>query len=71
MGMSIRLCTVMLGVTLGMGFGAPAKGPSAGKQQHVVTSDELNQQVARPAETRHANEEAVRHLLSSTQGRMR
>ena len=68
MSMSIRLCTVMLGVTLGMGFGAPAKAQAQEKQQHVVTSDELNQQVARPAETRQANEEAVRHLLSSDAG---
>jgi hypothetical protein len=68
MSLSIRLCTVMLGVTLGMGFGAPAKGQVQEKQQHVVTSDELNQQVARPAETRHGNEEAVRHLLSSDAG---
>jgi hypothetical protein len=66
--MSVRLVTVMLWVTLGMGFGAPAKAQTQGKQQHVVTTDELNQQVARPAETRQANEEAVRHLLSSDSG---
>ena len=68
MSLSIRLCTVMLGVTLSMGFGTPAKAQAQEKQQHVVTSDELNQQVARPAETRQANEEAVRHLLSSDAG---
>jgi hypothetical protein len=51
-----------------MGLGAPAKAQAQEKQQHVVTSDELNQQVARPAETRHGNEEAVRHLLSSDAG---
>ena len=68
MSMSVRLVTVMLCVTLGMGFGAPAKAQTQEKQQHVVTTDELSQQVARPAETRQANEEAVRHLLSSDAG---
>jgi len=66
--MSTRLCTAMLGVTLGMAFGATAKAQTQEKQQHVVTSDDLSQQVARPAETRQANEEAVRHLLSSDAG---
>jgi len=66
--MSTRLCTAMLGVALAMAFGATAKAQTQEKQQHVVTSDELSQQVARPAETRQANEEAVRHLLSSDAG---
>jgi hypothetical protein len=66
--MSARLVTVMLWVTLGMGFGAPAKAQTPEKQQHVVTTDELSQQVARPAETRQDNEEAVRHLLFSDAG---
>jgi len=51
-----------------MGFGAPAKAQTPEKQQHVVTTDELSQQVARPAEARQSNEEAVRHLLSSDAG---
>jgi len=68
MSLSIRLSTAMLAVTLSMGFGVSAKAQAQEKQQHVVTSDELNQQVARPAETRQANEEAVRHLLSSDAG---
>ncbi len=68
MSMSARLVTVMVCVTLGMGFGAPAKAQTQEKQQHVVTTDELSQQVARPAETRQSNEEAVRHLLSSDAG---
>ena len=66
---SIRLCTAMLGVALAIGFtAAPVKAQSHAKQQHVITSEELNQQVARPAETRQANEDAVRHLLSSDAG---
>jgi pyruvate/2-oxoglutarate dehydrogenase complex dihydrolipoamide acyltransferase (E2) component len=70
MSKRLRLCTAMLGGALGMGFAAgPAKAQSQEKQQHVVTSDELKQQVARPADTRQANEDAVRHLLSSDAGR--
>jgi hypothetical protein len=37
-------------------------------KQHVVTADELNQKMAQPANTRQANEDAVRHLLSSEEG---
>ena len=69
MSKSIRLHTVLMGVALCIGFAtAPVKVQSQEKQQHVVTTDELSQQVARPAETRQANEDAVRHLLSSEAG---
>jgi hypothetical protein len=65
----LRLCALMLGAALCAGFGvAPVKAQDQEKQQHVVTSEELNQQVARPAETRQTNEDAVRHLLSSDAG---
>jgi len=37
-------------------------------QQHVVSLGELGKDAARPAQTRQANEEAVRTLLSSEQG---
>lgn len=37
-------------------------------QQHVVSLGELRKDAALPAETRQANEEAVRTLLSSDQG---
>ncbi len=36
--------------------------------QHVVSLGELSKDAARPAQTRQANEEAVRTLLSSDQG---
>jgi len=66
--MRIRLSTVMLGAALSMGFAAaPAKAQSQ-ETQHVVTSGELSKQAARPAETREANENAIRHLLSSDAG---
>ena len=40
----------------------------AQEQQHVVSLNELSKDAARPAQTRQANEEAVRTLLSSDQG---
>jgi hypothetical protein len=38
------------------------------EKQHVVTLDELKKDVARPAEVRHADESAVRNLLSTENG---
>jgi len=40
----------------------------AQEKQHVVSLDELKKDAARPAETRQANEAAVRGLLSSEKG---
>ncbi|HKW64859.1 MAG TPA: hypothetical protein VJN89_20055 [Candidatus Acidoferrum sp.] len=45
--------------------GAPAR---AQDKQHVVSIGDLNKDAARPTQTRQANEEAVRTLLSSDQG---
>jgi hypothetical protein len=45
--------------------GAPARAQVA---EHVVSRAELSKDAARPAETRQANEQAVRTLLSSEQG---
>jgi hypothetical protein len=36
--------------------------------QHVVSPDELNQDAARPAQSRQADEESVRDLLNTTEG---
>jgi biopolymer transport protein ExbB/TolQ len=59
----------MLCVAVCMSAGmAQAKAQAREKQQHVVTLDELNKQMARSADTRQANEEAIRHLLSSDAG---
>jgi hypothetical protein len=38
------------------------------EKQHVVSLDELKKDAARPAEVRHADESAVRNLLSSENG---
>jgi hypothetical protein len=40
----------------------------AQEKQHVVSLDELKRDAARPAETRQANEAAVRGLFSSEEG---
>ena len=59
----------MLGVAVCVGaVGSPTRAQVQEKQQHVVTLGELNKQTARPAETRQANEDSVRHLLSSDAG---
>jgi len=47
---------------------SPARAQEQEKQRHVVTLDELNKQTAQPAQTREANEDAIRHLLSSDAG---
>jgi hypothetical protein len=69
MNMRIKVYSWMLGAAVCAGYGvaaASAQTPQA--QEHVVTSDELSKQTAQPAETREANENAIRHLLSSDEG---
>ncbi|MCU1239577.1 MAG: hypothetical protein JWO71_303 [Candidatus Acidoferrum typicum] len=69
MNVSVRLWVSMLGMAVCLGGAAlPARAQEQGTQQHVVTSEELNKQAARPAETRQTNEDAIRHLLSSEEG---
>jgi len=68
MNASVRWCASMLGLAVCVGAGVSPARAQVEKQQHVVTLDELNKQTARPAETRQANESAVRHLLSSDAG---
>jgi hypothetical protein len=48
-------------------FGLAGIPVRAQDKQHVVSLGELNQDAARPAQRRQANEEAVRTLLSSDQ----
>jgi hypothetical protein len=48
---------------------APAAAQTSSQDQpHVVSLDELNRDRARPAETRQAEETAVRDLLTTTEG---
>jgi hypothetical protein len=68
MNVCVRLCASLVAIGLCLGSaGLPARAQEQAKQ-HVVTSEELNRQAARPAETRQANEGAIRHLLSSEEG---
>ena len=60
----LKLCLLGL-AALFVAAGAPAR---AQDKQHVVSLGDLSKDAARPAQTRQANEEAVRTLLSSDQG---
>jgi hypothetical protein len=69
MNVRVQLCALMLGIAVCLSVAVtPARAQVQEKQQHVVTLDELNKQTARPLETRQANEDAIRHLLSSDAG---
>lgn len=57
-------CLLVL-ATLFVVAGVPAR---AQDKQHVVSIGDLSKDAARPVQTRQANEEAVRTLLSSDQG---
>jgi hypothetical protein len=59
----VKMCVSVLAITLLFGLaGVPA---GAQDKQHVVSLSDLNKDAARPAQTRQANEGAVRTLLSS------
>jgi hypothetical protein len=62
----VKMCVSMLAIPVLFGLaGIPARAQG---QQHVVSLSELHKDAARPAQTRQANEEAVRTLLSSEPG---
>lgn len=62
----LKWSACLLGLAaLFVAVGAPAR---AQDKQHVVSLSDLSKDAARPAQTRQANEEAVRTLLSSEQG---
>jgi hypothetical protein len=61
-----KMCISLLAMAvLFVAAGIPAR---AQEQQHVISLTDLNKDAARPAQTRQANQEAVRTLLSSEQG---
>jgi hypothetical protein len=66
MNVFARWCARVLAVILLLCFGAAPRVP-AQDQRHVVSVDELSKDAARPAETRQANEAALRQLFSSDQ----
>jgi len=62
----VKRCVSLLGIAaLFAATGIPAR---AQDNQHVVSIGELKKDAARPAQTRQADEETVRTLLSSDQG---
>ena len=61
-----KWCGWALAVILLPCFAAPPARAQA-QDKHVVTSQELSKDAARPAETRGANEAALRQLFSSEQ----
>lgn len=62
----VKVCVSLLAIAaLLVVAGIPAR---AQDKQHVVSLSDLNKDAARPAQTRQADEEAVRTLLSSDQG---
>jgi hypothetical protein len=68
----MRVCAKVFLQTLAIALSACVAGMPAKAQaqhdQHVVSLPELNKDAARTAETREANEAAVRSLLSSEAG---
>jgi len=60
----MRALALVLAASLAGGVGL---GQTPDKQ-HVVSLSELSKDSAAPAETRHANEAAIRHLMSSEMG---
>lgn len=62
----VKVCVSLLAIAaLLVVARVPAR---AQDKQHVVSLSDLNKDAARPAQTRKADEEAVRTLLSSDQG---
>lgn len=62
----LKLNVCLLGIAaLFVAAEVPAR---AQDQQHVVSLSDLNKDASHPAQTRQANEQAVRTLLSSEQG---
>jgi hypothetical protein len=79
---TMRVCTILLAAVLAVA--ASAQGPanaqeqdlsprdhvvSAGRPDHAVTSRQLQQDVQKAADTRQANEAAVREMFASDQAK--
>jgi hypothetical protein len=63
-----KLCVQTLGIALLLGSLSATARTQTRDQQHVVSLEELNKDVARPGATRQADEASVRELLSSEAG---
>ena len=62
----VKMCVAMLAIAAL--FGLAGISARAQEKQHVVSLSDLSKDAARPAQTREANEVAVRTLLSSDPG---
>src|SRR5256885_583682 len=63
----VRFCALQLGMA--MCVAGPLSATRAQESNpHVVTSEELSKQAAQPRDTRQANEDAIRRLISSDEG---
>ena len=67
MNVCSKWCGRALTVLLLTCFAATPSRAQAQNNQHVLSLQELSKDAARPAETRQANEAALRHLFSSEQ----
>jgi pyruvate/2-oxoglutarate dehydrogenase complex dihydrolipoamide acyltransferase (E2) component len=61
-----RVCSILLVVSLGFAGSVPA---GAQEKDHAVSQGQLRQDVQKAAETRRANEAAVREMFASEKGR--
>jgi hypothetical protein len=68
MNVPVRFRVSMLGLAVCLGTTVLPMRADEKAKQHVVTAEELKQTTAQPASTRQANEDAIRHLLSSEEG---
>jgi hypothetical protein len=69
MKVRVALCPSLVALAMCTGAAvSPLRAQGQEQQRHVVTAGELNKQAAQPAQTRQANEDAIRHLLSSDAG---
>ena len=68
---TIGVCTTLLAALLAYAGFAPvrAQGQEAGQKDHVVTTGQLHKDLQKAAETRRANEGAVREMFGSEAGR--
>jgi hypothetical protein len=65
------LCALAPAALFLAALATPAQAQSRAAQpqaQHVISPDELNQDAARPAQSRQADEESVRELLNTPEG---
>jgi hypothetical protein len=71
---TLRICTTLLAAILALAGNIPANGQAPANAQqpsedHAVSPNQLRKDVAKAADTRQANEGAVREMFASDQAR--